>query len=58
MFLLSGITDLLEERRSKGFSTTLHKIRSHTNIQGNYLADAATKKAAIQYDSLPESQKL
>jgi hypothetical protein len=32
VLLLSGITDLLEERRVHGFSTSFHKIRSHTNI--------------------------
>jgi ribonuclease HI len=56
--LLSGITDLLEERRRRGFSTSLHKIRAHTNIRGNDLADAAAKIAVKQYESLPESQKL
>jgi len=34
MLLLSGITSLLEERHRRGFSTTLHKIRAHTNIRG------------------------
>jgi ribonuclease HI len=58
MLLLSGIADLLKERRRRGFSTTLHKIRAHTNIRGNDLADAAAKMAITQYDSLPESQKL
>ncbi len=55
MLLLGGITDLLEERRRKGFRTTLHKIRAHTNIRGNDLADAAAKMAVTQYDSIPES---
>ena len=58
MLLLSGIADLLEERRRRGFRTTLHKIRAHTNIRGNDLADAAAKMAVTQYDSLPESQNL
>jgi len=58
MILLSGITDLLEERRRRGFRTTLHMIRAHTNIRGNYLADAAAKMAVTQYDSLLESKKL
>ncbi len=58
MLLLSGITDLLEERRKKGFRTTLHKIRAHTNIRGNDLADAAAKMTVTQYDSLPESNRL
>ncbi len=56
--LLSDIADLLEERRRKGFSTTLHKLRAHTNIRGNDLTDAAAKLTVTRYDSLPESQKL
>ena len=58
MLISSGITDLLEEKRRRGFITTLHKIRSHANIRGNVLADVAAKMAVTQYDSLPESQKL
>ena len=50
--------DLLEERRRRGFRTTLHKIRAHTDIRGNDLTDAAAKMAVTQYDSLPESQRL
>jgi hypothetical protein len=42
----------------RGFRTTIHKIRAHTNIRGNDLAYAAVKIAVTQYDSLPESQKL
>ncbi len=58
MLLLSGITDLLEDRRRKGLRITLHKVRAHTNIRGNDLADAAAKMAVAQYDFLPESNKL
>ena len=58
MLILSGITDLLEERRRRGFRTTLHKIRAHTNIRDNDLADDAAKLKVTQNDSLPESQKL
>jgi hypothetical protein len=58
MLLLSGITDLLGERRRQKFSSTLHKIRAYTNIRGNDLAGAAAKMAVTQYDFLPESQKL
>ena len=43
--LLDSITDLLETRRDSGISTTLHKIRAHTNIRGNDLGDAATQLA-------------
>jgi hypothetical protein len=58
LLLLRGITDLLEERRRRGLRTILHKIRSHTNIRGNDLADAAAKMVVTEYDSLPESRKL
>ena len=56
MILLSGITDLLEGRRRQEFSTTLRKIRVHTEIRGNDLVNAAAELAATQYDSLPKSQ--
>jgi hypothetical protein len=58
MLLLSGITSLLKERRRQGFSTTLQKIRAHTHIRGNNLADAAAKLAVTQHHTLTESQKL
>jgi hypothetical protein len=54
MLLLSGITDLVEERRRQGYSIALHKLRAHTNIRGNDLADEAAKLAVTWYDSLPE----
>jgi len=57
MLLLSGITDLLVEQRRRGLRMTLKKIRAHTNIRGNDLADAAAKMAVTQYDFLPESKK-
>ena len=41
--LPGGITDLLEDKWIKDFSTTLHKIGAHTNIRGNDIADAATE---------------
>ena len=58
LFLLNGLTDLLEERRRRGSRTTFHKIRAHANIRGFNLKDAAAKMAVTQYDSLSESQKL
>ncbi len=58
MLLLNGITELLDDRRRKYFRTARHKIRAHTNIRGNDLADAAAKLAVTHYDSLPESRKL
>ena len=51
--LLESITDLLDTRQRSGQSTTLHKIKAHANIRGNYLADAAAKLAVTHYDTLP-----
>ena len=56
MLLLRSNSQLLENRREKGFSTTLRKIRAHTNIRGNDLADATTKLAVTDYDTLPPDQ--
>jgi len=55
--LLESITELLETRQRAGLTTTLHKIRAHTNIRGNDLANAAAKLAVTHYDTLPPSQK-
>ena len=55
--LLESIADLLVTRQRSRFKTTLHKIRAHTNIRGNYLADAAAKLADTHYDTLPQPQK-
>ena len=41
-----------------GFRTTLHKIKAHTNIQGNDLADAATKLAGNDFDKIPPIKKI
>jgi hypothetical protein len=54
--LMDSITDLLETRQRSGLSTTLHKIRAHTNIRGNDLADAAVKLAVTRCDTLPPPQ--
>ena len=54
--LLNGITTLLEERKSLGLRTTLQKLRGHTNIRGNDLADTAAKLAVTHYDTLPPAQ--
>jgi len=56
MLLLDSIPDLLETRSGSGLSTTLHKIRAHTNIRDNDLADAAAKLAVTHYDTLPPTQ--
>ena len=39
-----------------GLSTTLHKIRAHTNVRGHDLADAAAKLAVTHCDTLPSPQ--
>ena len=39
-----------------GLSTTLHKIRGHTHIHGNDVADAAAKLAVTHYETLPPPQ--
>ena len=54
--MLDIITDLLETSREAGISTTLHKIRAHTNVRGNDLADEAAKLAVTHYDTLPPTQ--
>jgi ribonuclease HI len=51
--LLDNIIDLLETRQRSSRSTNLHKIRAHTNIRGNDLADATTNLAVTHYDTLP-----
>jgi ribonuclease HI len=56
MTLLESIVDLLETRKLAGHITTLHKIREHTNIRGNDLADAAAKLAVRSFDTLPPNQ--
>ena len=40
MLLLQTISNLLENRWGKGFSTTLRKNKAHTHIRDNDLADA------------------
>jgi len=52
MLLLHSISHLLESRQEKGYSTSLRKIRARTHIRGNDLADAATKLAVTDYDTL------
>ena len=58
MTLLESIVDLLEARKREGRSTTLHKIKAHTNIRGNDLADVAAKLAVRSFDTLPSHQTL
>ena len=49
--LLGGTTNQLEDKRRKGFSTNLHKIKAHMNIRSNDLADAAAKLMVTHYES-------
>ena len=56
--LLYSITALLETRKEAGHHTTLHKIRAHTNVRGNDLADAAAKLAVTSFESLPPQQSM
>jgi ribonuclease HI len=51
--LLESISNILETRRLAGHHTTLNKIRAHTHIRGNDLADAAAKMAVRSFDTLP-----
>jgi ribonuclease HI len=54
--LMGSITDFLQTRRLAGLCTTLHKIRGHTNIRGNDLADATATLAFTHFDTLPPPQ--
>ena len=56
--LLQSISHLLEARREKGYSTSLRKIRAHTQVRGNDLADTAAKLVVTDYDKLPPDQTL
>ena len=56
MLLLQSITELLDAIASLDFRTTLHKIRGHTRIRGNNLADAAAQLAVRSFDTLPPGQ--
>jgi ribonuclease HI len=56
--LIAAIVDSLISRSELGLTTILHKIRGHTNIKGNELADVAAKKVVSNWDDIPEQQKL
>ncbi len=43
MLFLQSISNLLESRQEKGYSTSLRKIKAHTHIRSNDLVDAAAK---------------
>ena len=47
------------ELDQQGLSTTIiHKIKAHTNIRGNDLADIAAKSSVLDFDALPPDQTL
>ena len=56
--LIAAIVDSLLYRAELGLITILHKIRGHTNISGNDLADVAAKRVVSNRDDIPERQKL
>ncbi len=58
MLLLQSISHLLEFGREKGYSTSIRKIRAHTYIRGNDLADAAARLAVANYDTLSREQAM
>jgi ribonuclease HI len=54
--VMGSNTNVLETIRLTGLRTTLHKVKAHTNIQGNELADAAANLAVTHYETLPPPQ--
>ena len=56
--ILAAIVDSLLYRAELGLTTILHKIRGHTNISGNDLADVAAKRVVFAWDDIPEHQQL
>ena len=50
--------DIILERDYSGLTTTLRKVRAHTNVKGNELADAAAKQAVRCFDDLPDDSKV
>jgi hypothetical protein len=55
---ITAIVNTLHYRASLGLPTKLNKIRGHTNIRGNDLADAAAKLVVTSFEDIPEHQKL
>ncbi len=56
--LIAAIADSLLNRAELEHTTILHKIRGHTNIRGNDLADVAAKRVVPNWDDISEHQKL
>jgi hypothetical protein len=57
MLLLQSISNLLETRRKKEYSTSLRRIRAHTHIRGNDLADTVAKLTVTDFGTLYGEQK-
>ena len=56
--LIDKIASLILEREHSGRTTTLSKVRAHTNVMGNELADEAAKLSVRQFDELPAAMKI
>jgi ribonuclease HI len=56
--LIAAIVDFLPNRAELVLTAILDKIRGHTNIRGNDLADVAAKRVVSNWDDIPEHQKL
>jgi hypothetical protein len=56
--LIATIFTLLQYRMNRNLPTVLHKIRSHTNIRGNDLVDAAAKRVVSAFEDIPDHQKV
>jgi hypothetical protein len=56
--LITAIVTSLEYMIRLGLPTIPYKIRGHTNIKGNDLANAAAKRAITSFEDIPEHQKV
>jgi hypothetical protein len=56
--LISAVVNSLQCRIRLGLPTTLHKIRGHTNIKGNDLANVAAKRVVTSFEDIPENPKV
>jgi hypothetical protein len=56
--LLSSIVNTIRYKESLNLPTKLHKIRGHTIIRGNDLADTAAKLMFTFIEEIPALQKL
>jgi ribonuclease HI len=55
--LINGIVECVKQRATRGYMTRFIKVKSHTGIEGNEMADAIAKKAVdifFQYVSAHE----